>query len=300
MSGPRVLFVGLGQMGYPICASLLKHMRAHRPSDSLMVWNRTASKADKFVQEFGQCTATRLPPPPPDVVISCVSRSSDVETIVAKVAPVMPAGGLWIDCTSGEPAASKAIAETLAAHEVDFVDAPVSGGPTGAAAGQVAVMCGGTENGVARARGYLDAFGGKGIVHVGGVGAGHAVKCVNNALNATHLVLATEGLAALKKAGVDPATAVSVLSNASGSSLQLSTRIPVEVLSGKYGYGFQLDLMRKDVEICQGLLDSVDMPQDAFLRQIKPVIAAAVEQEGPNVDYTRLSAYWQDHVRSTL
>jgi 3-hydroxyisobutyrate dehydrogenase len=164
----------------------------------------------------------------------------------------------------------------------------------------VAVMVGGEAEAVEKARPYLEIFGGKGVTHVGGIGAGNAVKCVNNVLNSMHLLLATEAAAVLTRANVDPQVAVEVMSRSSGMSLQLKERLPQEVLSGRYGYGFALGLMNKDVQIFQGLAESSGLAEKSLLTQASPMLQAAMEQHGPDADYTYISKYWQQQLGQDL
>lgn len=303
MAQPRVLFAGLGAMGYPLAGVLNKALPEFcaRP---LAVWNRTAAAAQRHASEHGTSAASTddlaAGRHSVDIVISCVSTSTDAREVVEQFAPSMSRGGLWIDCTSGTASDSVKIAEHLAARGISYVDAPVSGGPRGAAQGMVAVMLGGEKQAVEQALPYLETFGGKGITHVGGIGAGNTVKCVNNMLNSMHLLLATEAAALLKRTNVDPGVAVEVLSRSSGMSLQLKDRLPQEVLSGRYGYGFGLALMNKDVQGCQELLKSAGLAEKSLLSQVSPVLTAALEQHGATADYTFISKYWQQHLGQDL
>src|SRR5215204_4403589 len=117
---------------------------------------------------------------------------------------------MLLDCTSGDPPSSRQIAQQLAEKDVAFADAPVSGGTNGAEAGTLTVMVGADAATFARARPVLEAFG-RHIEHVGPVGAGDALKAVNQAFLALNILAAGEGLAALVKAGVAPRTALDVL-----------------------------------------------------------------------------------------
>jgi 3-hydroxyisobutyrate dehydrogenase len=158
-----------------------------------------------------------------------------------------------VDCTSGDPATSRRIAGRLAPRGVGFLDAPVSGGTNGAEAGTLAVMVGGDASAFARARPVLERFGSR-IVHVGPVGAGHALKSVNNALLAVNILALGEGLAALAKAGVAPRTALEVLNASSGRSFVGETLVPERVLTGAWPRTFRLALLAKDVGIARALL----------------------------------------------
>ncbi|CAE8641168.1 unnamed protein product, partial [Polarella glacialis] len=162
------------------------------------------------------------------------------------VAPHMARGSCIVSCTSGEPAVTRRLAQSLKErYGIDFLDAPVSGGPKGAAAGTISCMVGADDEAAAqRALPVLRSFTGK-IVRCGPAGSGHAVKAVNNAMNVTHLLLGVEGLLALQRFGVDPAVALEAINSSSGRSLQTEQRIPQEVLTGRFDYGFKLPLMAK-------------------------------------------------------
>ena len=139
-------------------------------------------------------------------------------------------GATLVDCTSGDPATSRRIAARLAEHGVDFLDAPVSGGVSGAEKGTLTVMVGGDAAVLERVRPVLEAFGKK-IVHCGDVGAGDAVKAVNNALLAVHIWSTAEGLAALAKAGVEAEVALDVINASSGRSNASMNLFPERVLT---------------------------------------------------------------------
>ncbi|MGH7580968.1 MAG: NAD(P)-dependent oxidoreductase, partial [Gemmatimonadales bacterium] len=162
-------------------------------------------------------------------------------------------GALLLDCTSGDPAASRRIAARLAERGVAFADAPVSGGTNGAEAGTLTIMVGADEKTFARARPILGLMGSR-IAHLGPVGAGHAVKAVNNALLAVNILAVGEGLAALVKAGVPARAALDVVNGSSGRSFVSETLVPERVLTGAWPRTFRLALLEKDVGIARDLL----------------------------------------------
>ena len=153
-----------------------------------------------------------------------------------------------IDCTSGDPPTSRSIAAELGGRGVEFIDAPVSGGTTAAKAGALTVMWGGDESVFERGRPVVEAFGKK-IVHAGPVGSGDALKAVNNALLAVHILSAAEGLAVLVKAGVDPKVALEVINASSGRSNSSENLIPQRVLTRAFPRTFRLALLEKDIGI---------------------------------------------------
>ena len=243
----RVAFLGLGAIGTPMARHLAK------PPFALTVWNRTAAKAHAFAAAHG-CAVAATPADAAraaDIVITCLPSSREVEQVMMAADGLLDAlvpGTLMVDCTSGDPATSRRLATLLAARGIHFLDAPVSGGTAGAEAATLTVMVGGDAADFARVHDVLDAFGEK-LVHCGPVGAGHALKSVNNALLAIHIWSTAEGLAALKKAGVDPALALDVINASSGRSNASMNLFPQRVLTRAFPRTFRLALLDKDVGI---------------------------------------------------
>jgi 3-hydroxyisobutyrate dehydrogenase len=244
-------FLGLGAIGAPMAARLAR-------GGALAVWNRTRSRAEEFARTHGaRCAPTpREAATGADVVITCLPTSREVEAILGGpdglLAGLAP-GALLLDCTSGDPATSRRIAARLAGQGVAFADAPVSGGTDGAEAGTLTIMVGADKETFARARSILLSMGSR-IEHVGPVGAGHALKAVNNALLAVHILAIGEALAALVKAGVSARTALDVINVSSGRSFVSQTLVPERVLTGAWPRTFRLALLEKDVGIARDLL----------------------------------------------
>lgn len=242
-----VAFLGLGAIGTPMA----RHLAAAFPGTR--VWNRTAAKAATFASAHGaQHAATPAAAARgADVVITCFPVSRDVEALLEGPDGLLAGlsrGSTLVDCTSGDPATSRRIAARLAAQGIGFLDAPVSGGVAGAEAAALTVMIGGDAATLDRVRPALEAFG-KRLVHCGHVGAGDAVKAVNNALLAEHIIGTAEGLMALERAGVDPALALDVINNSSGRSNASMNLFPERVLTKAYPRTFRLALLDKDVGI---------------------------------------------------
>ncbi len=242
----KVAFLGLGAIGAPMARHLA-------PRYELSVWNRTASKAQTFAKE----TSSRAASSPADAVrgaavaITCLPTSKEVESLLDGADGMLGAldsDATLVDCTSGDPATSRRIASRLAERGVGFVDAPVSGGVSGALKGILTIMCGGDEATMARARPVLEAFGEK-IVLCGPIGAGHAVKAVNQAMLGVHIWSLSEGLVALQKAGVSPETALDVINSSSGRSNTSMNLFPERVVTRAFPRTFRLALMDKDVRI---------------------------------------------------
>jgi 3-hydroxyisobutyrate dehydrogenase len=224
-----------------------------RSDVGLRVWNRTSARATAFATEH---RVTHAPTPAAaargaDIVITCFPVSRDVESLLDGPDGLLAGlarGAVLVDCTSGDPATSQRIAARLEAAGVEFLDAPVSGGVAGAEAGALTVMVGGAAATLERVRPVLDTFAKK-IVHCGAIGAGDAVKAVNNALLALHLWSTAEGLIALRRAGVDPAVALDVINTSSGRSNASMNLFPERVLTRAFPRTFRLALLDKDVGI---------------------------------------------------
>ena len=252
----KVAFLGLGDIG----SLMAKHL-ARDPFD-LVVWNRTASKAETFARE-NQARIATTPAEAvknADVVITCLPSSSEVEAVLHGTDGMIHSlrkGAVLIDCTSGDPPTSRSIAAELGGRGVDFIDAPVSGGTVAAKAGTLTVMWGGEATVFERARPVVEAFGKK-IVHAGPVGSGDALKAVNNALLAVHILSTAEGLAVLVKAGVDPKVALDAINASSGRSNTSENLIPQRVLTRAFPRTFRLALLEKDIGIAAVMAEDLD------------------------------------------
>jgi len=247
----RLGFLGLGAIGRPMASHLVEH--------DLTVWNRTRSVAQAFAARYGATVADtpRMLAGRVDVAITCLPTSAEVEAVLWDVdglAPGLPPHSLVVDCTSGDPASSRRIAAGLAELGIQFVDAPVSGGTNGAEAATLTAMVGGSDEAFARAAGVLSAFAAR-VEHVGPVGAGHALKAVNQALLAVNILALGEGLSALVGVGVPAARAVAVLNASSGRSFVSERLIPDRVLSGRWPKTFRLALLEKDVSLALRVLE---------------------------------------------
>ena len=254
----NIAFLGLGAIGRPMAA------RVAAAGLPLTVWNRTASRAEEFAREHGarQAATPADAAREADVVITCLPTSRDVAGLLDGADGLMAglhAGATLVDCTSGDPATSRVIHARLAASDIDFIDAPVSGGTSGAQKGTLTIMVGGDQAVLERVRPVLETFGQK-IVHCGDVGAGDAVKAVNNALLATHILAAAEGLAALVKLGVNPRVALDVINASSGRSNTSMNLFPERVVTRAFPRTFRLALLEKDVGIAADVARETRVP----------------------------------------
>ncbi len=210
------------------------------------------------------------------VVILSLPEEKAVGAVLHALLPVLPAGAVIADTSTLSPIAARDFAAQAAAVGIAYLDAPVSGGPAGAAAGTLTVMAGGEAAALDQARPVLDRIAAR-IVHVGAAGAGQVAKLVNNLLVATHLVAAGEALRLGRLAGVEPEALLPVINAASGRSAATEVNMPRWVLPGVES-GFTAGLMRKDVRLAMALAQAVGATPEACAR------AAAVWEDAPVAD----------------
>lgn len=278
----RISFLGLGAIGAPIASHLAG-------PHQLTVWNRTRAKAEAFAAAHRATVAgtPREAGTGAEVLVTCLPTSAEVEQVLFGpdgAAEAMAKGTLVIDSTSGDPATSRRIAARLAEQGIAFADAPVSGGMSLAEKGELTVMLGGKAEEVARATPIVALFGKKKVVHIGPVGAGHAVKGVNNALLAANILAASEGITALVKAGVAARVAVETINASSGASFVTQSLVPDRVLTGAYPRSFRLALLDKDCGIALDLVREMGI-DPAVLGAVKAKMAKLRAEVGEDDDY---------------
>jgi 3-hydroxyisobutyrate dehydrogenase len=266
---PTVGFIGLGQMGLPMARNLLK---AGFP---LVVHNRSRGKVDQIAAEGAQAAsgpadlAARC-----DVVLSCLPLPSDVLQVYLGDGGVVAAarrGHVLCDMSTIDAETHRRIAAAAAERGASYLDAPVSGGTSGAHDATLSIMVGGDASAFERAKPVFEAMG-KSIYHVGPVGAGATVKLVNQMMGAICHLGVVEGMVLGTKAGIDPALLFEIISNSSGGSRALGGAAP-NVLRRNFEPGFTLDLMQKDVSL------AVDMARRLGVRALAGALAEQVIAE---------------------
>lgn len=277
-------------------------MAAHlaRSAHTLAIWNRTASRATDSQAAIAGARVATSPADAirdADVVITCLPESADVVSLLdadgQAFRHALRAGTLFVDCTSGDPDTSRAIAADLSARGVTFLDAPVSGGVAGAEAGTLTVMVGGDAEALQRARTVLDCFAGR-IVHCGDIGAGHALKAVNNALLALHIWSTAEGLVTALKAGVAPQVALDVINASSGRSNASMNLFPERVLTGAFPRTFRLALLDKDAGIAAAMARSQKhaAPTLQLAADLMRIAHRELGEEADHVEAVQLVERW--------
>ena len=241
--------VGLGQMG----GAMLRRLRAEGQG----VLGHDLDPALREVARAARAVACASPAgvAAPLVILS-LPHARAVEVVLAALLPHLPPGALIADTSTIAPGAARRLADQANAAGIAYLDAPVSGGPAGAASGRLAMMVGGSAAALERARPTLCLLATR-IVHVGESGAGQVAKLANNLLVATHLAAAAEALRLAARAGVPPEAILPVINAASGRSAATEVNWPRWISSGTFDSGFTAGLMRKDVRLALALAEEV-------------------------------------------
>jgi 3-hydroxyisobutyrate dehydrogenase-like beta-hydroxyacid dehydrogenase len=243
---PKLGFVGLGNIGEPMCRRLLENGYEVSIYD---VDPKAVSRLGDTPAEPARNLETLVSSA--EVVILSLPGSDVVEEAVlgeGGLAEGLSSGKVMIDTSSSKPSSTRDLAEKLAESGVEMLDAPVSGGVLRAEEGKLAVMVGGKGEVFERCHGIFEAFGEKNF-HVGDHGAGHLVKSLNNLLSATTLVSAAEAVLLAQKAGVAPETLLEVINAGNGRSYSTEVKFPNFILDRSFDDGFALGLMVKDLKI---------------------------------------------------
>ena len=241
----KVGFVGLGLMGSPMAMHLV------RAGLEVAVYNRTASSTEPHRQAGARvCKSLGELGSICEIVMICVSDTPDVEQVIfspGSLADSMRPDSLIVDHSTISPTASREFAERLAGKQIGFVDAPVSGGTTGAEKGELVVMLGGARGEVERARGVIAHYAAN-IVHVGPVGQGQLMKCCNQLVTGLHVLALAEGFCFAQGLGLKPAVAHEVVSSGAGSSF-IWNNWGALLAEGDLSPGFKIKLHRKDLKL---------------------------------------------------
>lgn len=278
-------FIGLGRMGVPMVSRLVGAGRDVHAFDVSEDARERAGRAGATVHRDLADLAGRV-----TVLMLMLPDSSVVERVLddCRAAGVLAEGMLVIDLSSSEPGRTRALATRHAGAGVRLVDAPVSGGVGGAEAGTLTIMVGGDPGDAAEARALLEPLGR--VATVGPLGAGHAIKALNNLLSATHLWITGEAMAAGVRFGLDPQVMLDTFNTSSGRSGSTEKKWPAFVLPESFDSGFALALMLKDMKIALALCAQVE--------GFRGLAAAAVEMweqaaEGlaPGADHTEIARW---------
>lgn len=281
MAITRVGFIGLGIMGAPMAANLLK------AGFEVTVWNRSPSRTKPLIDAGAKgVESPAAVAAVSEVTLSCVTNSADVEEVALGPAGVIHGatpGSVYIDCSTIAPETARKVAEQLGRKQIDMLDAPVSGGDVGAKAGTLAIMVGGPVEVFERCRPIFEAMG-KTIVHVGPSGAGQVVKLCNQVAGGLNLLAVAEAINLARRSDVDPAKMLEVVSAGAAGSWML-TNLGPRAVNRDYAPGFMVDLMQKDLRL---VLDAAfdtrtPLPGTALVSQL----FQSIQAEGRGTDGTQ-------------
>jgi len=246
-----IAFIGLGNMGGPMAANLVKAGHKVTAFD-LVAASRDQAKADGATTAESSVAAVKGA----DVVVTMLPAGKHVISVWNEVVPAMAKGALIIDCSTIDVGSAKQAHALAAKHGVGSIDAPVSGGTGGAKGATLTFMCGGDEKAFATAKPVLEKMGKK-IVHCGGAGAGQAAKICNNMILGVSMIVVSEAFALAEKLGLSHQALFDVASTSSGQCWSLTSYCPVpgpvpaSPANNDYRPGFAAALMLKDLTLAQ-------------------------------------------------
>jgi len=269
----RIGFVGLGIMGRPMALNLLK---AGFP---LTVWNRTPSKMESLVHEGAEAGSSPAGvASKSDITMTIVSDTPDVEAVLLGTGGVIEgasSGSVVVDMSTISPSTTRKISSALSAKGVEMLDAPVSGGDTGAIAGTLSIMVGGRKETFDRVLGVFEAMG-KTITYCGPSGSGQATKLCNQVIGALNILAMCEGITLGQKCGLDATTLLKAVSAGAAGSWMLSNLGP-KVASDDFAPGFMVKLQQKDLRLVMETAHEVgaSLPGAMLVHQLFNAVEAA-------------------------
>lgn len=267
LSALTIGVVGLGRMGLGMAAN--SAAKGFRTLGSDHAPERMALASAKGVVEAASLSALFAAS---DVVIASLPTAEVVGAVVEAADGFLaqaPPGAVFVDTSTSEAGVSRRLAAIASEKGLGFLDAPVSGGPSGAEAGTLTMMIGGSADHLARAMPVLEAISARRL-HVGAPGAGNVAKLVNNLLVGAHLLTVSEAVRLSEAAGVPAADVLAVVNAASGRSAVSEVNYPRWVLNGAFDSGFTMGLMRKDVRLAAALAAEVgiDLPVSSLVADL--------------------------------
>jgi 3-hydroxyisobutyrate dehydrogenase len=281
----RVGVIGIGRMGWPMA------LRLKEAGFTVVVQDAVRGRAADFAAKHGGIAAASAAEAAEGAgaVITMLPTSREVAQVIAAIRPHLAPGAVVVEMSSGEPSATRAMAAELAGQGIAMVDAPVSGGVARAETGTLAIMTGGDAVPLDRVAPLLRAMGGS-ITHCGDVGAGQAMKALNNLVSAAGFLISVEALLIGSRFGLDPAVMVEVLNASTGMNNSTQRKLNQFVLSRKFNSGFGLDLMVKDLSIALQVGRETQTPAP-LAAQCRELWAAAAAMLGPGQDHTAAARF---------
>ena len=244
-------FIGIGKMGWPMATNLVK------AGFDVCVADEQPGRAESFAAEVGGrgALSNRDAAAGADALVTMLPTSSHVAAALRDASTALTAGVVVVEMSSGVPSVTQTLAAEMRDLGVTLVDCPVSGGVARAVTGELSMMVGGDPDSFARVMPVLEAMG-KSVHYCGAVGAGHAMKALNNLVSAGGFLVGIEALLIGKRFGLEPGRMLEVLNASTGTNNSTQNKFAQFVMSRSFDSGFGLDLMVKDLGI------AVDMARD--------------------------------------
>jgi 3-hydroxyisobutyrate dehydrogenase len=284
----KIGFIGLGNMGKPLAERLLKKYQ-------LYVYDLDTKNLKYFLDKGAVACST-----PSDLarntsrIFLCLPTSIVVEKVIYGESGLLETaskGSFIIDMTTGEPEISRKISKALQSKEINFIDAPVSGGPKGANQGNIAIMVGGTKTQFSTIKPIMDDISSN-IFYAGEVGSGHSIKAGNNLLNLICRMATFEVISMLVKDGVSPETAVNIIQKSSGRNYATEITLPDNIISGKMFQGFSTGLMKKDAGIATkiAIANKVEIPLGKLSQEL---LKKTIDEFGEDADMSNVALTYE-------
>jgi 3-hydroxyisobutyrate dehydrogenase len=242
----KVLFIGLGVMGYHMAGHLSKTYEVY-------VYNRSPEKRVRWLEEFSGTGIQEWSEIPDDIacVMTCIGDDNDLRAMflgTTGLLEALPTGALIVDHTTASANVARELYAQARQRDIAFIDAPVSGGEQGAINGQLTVMCGGDSDAYSRAEAFINSFA-KSCKLLGDCGSGQLTKMCNQIAIAGLVQGLAESIHFAQQAGLDPQSVIDVISKGAAQSWQMDNRHKT-MIGDHYEHGFAVDWMRKDLDIC--------------------------------------------------
>ena len=294
----RVGFIGIGHMGWPMAANLVR-----KGGFSVTVHDLDAERASRFAREHGCAAASGLEGLAEcDTVVTMLPTGRDVRQVLTQdkgLAASLRRGALVIDMSSSDPVGTRELGPALAERGIVLVDAPVSGAVPRAITGTLAIMIGCNDPEVLeRAKPVLLAMGER-LFEVGSLGSGHAMKALNNLIAGAGFAVVCEAMLIGKRFGLDPTTMMDVLNASTGRNFATEVIMKEHVIGERYASGFSVGLLAKDVKIAADLGHAVRL--DAPLtRLVSERLMYARDRLGADRDNSAAILAWNEDLPPSL
>ena len=292
MSIKTVGFIGIGNMGRPMAANLVKG------GYQVVVYDLDAKRAQLAAKDIGAKAAATLAElgAQVDAIVTMLPTGKEVRAVLLEteggaLAANLPKGAIVMDMSSADPVGTRQLYADLAKRGLVVVDAPVSGGVPRATDGSLAIMIGGDPEAVEQARPLLAKMGTR-LFDVGGPGNGHAMKALNNFVAGTGFIAVAEAVLVGKKFGLDPAVMIDIMNVSTGKNFNTENVVKQHVISRQFASGFALGLLAKDVGIAADLAKAIDV-DSPLTRLSSALLGEARDKVGAEKDHTLAYTYWE-------